>query len=567
MTSDISKIIRVMLILTGLLVSGDQGYGQTFDPVNPPEDIVIRIYHNWQYNPDAYTLTTLRLQERVAYFDFLGIQETTVIAILPDDQTDQETKKHLKGDINSQIYSWYYQKGLKFTLPHNPLPIPPMPTFSIFDGELIPISGATLKFYWRIADNPKNHLILIHTLVLDDTSTFEFPVSILYHDRLKIIFTHPDYGSALVDSQFNFTPYRKIYIPLVNINSPAYERAVKGVIRGTDNKPVQGVTITCDHIRTLGYGLMTPINGVTCHAVSNENGFFSLYLPIDKHDDLEYLIPPKSAYQLKIETPKEYLKWTQKRSFANDVAHVIQLSTRISPDTTTRLRKFKFIDENGTITDPELLKKIYVYKMHDTTKSNQRTRLDEWAQADNFPHGTYRAFLYKKYEFEDVIINADTLDVVVFKAKPPLIYSGRVIDAHSNLPLPGAFVIAMTGGASESNLAHITPQQWAVLHSLPASLGVNNPAFEPIKSNYGFSKITRTDQYGNYQFTSRPGDEVYGYIAFEEFYTGHMRRKFDIKTLPPPTLKSRIYSYFPPPKSVSLFWFPTHPISQFHPIG
>ncbi len=136
-----------------------------------------------------------------------------------------------------------------------------------------------------------------------------------------------------------------------------------------------------------------------------------------------------------------------------------------------------FEDENGPITNPGKLKRIYVDVVH-------QNKIIHQYKAGRFPYivkngrpllpGTYKATMWlqqganvKRRKFEPVEVTGDSPEQLVFKVKgrAEVLYCGQVVNAITGKPMEGAFVTV----SDIPDLSPLTHEQWIALHKLPAN--------------------------------------------------------------------------------------------------
>ncbi|MFB3891259.1 MAG: hypothetical protein ACE15C_04465 [Phycisphaerae bacterium] len=117
--------------------------------------------------------------------------------------------------------------------------------------------------------------------------------------RLRV--AHPEYGQAEGfasiarpegDKGPVFTQFR---VPLVQKDSAAFARALKGTVLGPDDKPVEGARIHCTVVRTPGEGLIQYHNRLP-DVLTDAEGKFAIYVPDpNPRNERGKLIPPSLA--------------------------------------------------------------------------------------------------------------------------------------------------------------------------------------------------------------------------------------------------------------------------------
>ena len=194
-------------------------------------------------------------------------------------------------------------------------------------------------------------------------------------------------------------------------------------------------------------------------------------------------------------------------------------------------RKFVFIGENGPITVASELEKIRIL-IRRPNKPNIELKYNDFKASCFSPNGTYQATMWDtptatSVKFEALHVTDASPEELVFEM-PLVTYYGQIVNGITNEPMDRAFVMAMWS-TGKGNLSMITSEQWGQLHALGNNPSPNDPALEPLREFYGFNKIVRTDEYGRFEIVCPVGENPYGFVCFEENYTGVMHRKYNLK--------------------------------------
>ncbi|HUS72956.1 MAG TPA: HEAT repeat domain-containing protein, partial [Sedimentisphaerales bacterium] len=482
--------------------------------------VKVRLYRNWMTNTAAYEKVGLKVKNYSVSFDALDANEGSIVAVLAKDQDEEVIKRALK----NRIYVWPFSKNLRMRLPDYNLE-PPADTSWFFDdalGELIP--NATVEIYLNKYKGPR---IKLGETVID--GSFKKPAVQDGQWRYEFIIYHPDYGIANVRAPY--TDQSHILTPLVQRTSTAATRAIWGVVLGPDGNPIEGATIKCINVRTLGEGLINSGNERST-VLTDADGGFCAYMPPSKQyqDQRGKLIPPKSKYQVRIEAPKEMglLPYVGQMENGRETTVVME-----SPG---NFHTFTFVDEYGVIDAPAGLEKIILI-IERGEKGRLTLGYSDWKEREAFPNGTYVAELISSWrpgtnhgriKFEPVEITGDSPEEIVLMVPEGVTYTGRVVHGITGEPFAGAYVITMESGSSK-RLEDITPDQWAAIHELGDDISVNDLAVNPIKKAYGFGEIVRTDMDGYYRVATKPGKDFYTFLAFEENFIAVSKRMYPPK--------------------------------------
>lgn len=343
--------------------------------------------------------------------------------------------------------------------------------------------------------------------------------------------SHEAYGTARVDLAQDGGG--NIMLPLVQRNSDAHRRALHGLVVDANRNPIAGASVRCDHVRTPGEGLISA--GSQASVMTGKDGRFSLYLPDatrrmqrfgdfdgpDKAPERGELIPVNSKFSLRIDVPGDPRCFPTAGAFSN----VDQATVRL--ERPAKARTLKFEDHSGgVVTDPEKLRYVRIY--YTRPGGGDRFALPErYAAGGHLAAGRYDAE-NDRVRYQPLVVSDDSADELIVRRPPAITFAGRVVDGVGGNPVAGAFVIGMTGTGQES-LAGLGTEAWAKLEALPAKPDLNDPAVALLRDIYTIDAIARTDDAGRYEITQKPGQEIYGLIAFARDGLPLMHRLYQSK--------------------------------------
>ncbi|MHC4464509.1 MAG: hypothetical protein ACYS30_24225, partial [Planctomycetota bacterium] len=421
------------------------------------KDVVVRLYKDWRAEPGSFEKVLIRLERSTVSFDLIKLDPNdvgdTVVAVFGEDQSDVNVAEAM-GDY---IYAELYKKGLRFSLSfgrfdskegltvvfhdafdaNTPIEVEDWDVrtrrHTVISG-CKPIPEANVVIFLRAHEGPR---IQLGKYMLDEEGSLPVPRTRGSLNWFDFVVSHPEYGTAMVSKSLR-EEMTTILLPLVRRGSVAADRAVWGTIVDPQGNPVAGATIACREVRTLGEGLINPIDD-SSKVISDVNGFFTFYMPNKKHrDERGVLVPPKSRYYLIIEAPQEYglLHYSDWAMNGQDTTIIMEWGDY--------LRTFVFEDDSGLITDPERLKAIHII-IERKDEEWLRFRYNDWKDGGRFPLGTYQALLYRAGEpgeFEPLEVTEDSPEQLIFRLSGSIFYHGRVIHGLTDEPMEGVFVIA-----------------------------------------------------------------------------------------------------------------------------
>ena len=487
-------------------------------------DVLVRIYNDWQTDPRAYKLINAPLSRLSISFDavrkaFPGIKDSAVVVVSGGQQKDEVVANMLGGSVCAERY----KKGQKLRI----RPLLPgsngSSQLNVTDALGLAFPKASVDIFVRgPGDNAPR--ICLSTADTDEQGRLQVPVLTGGLRYFSFVVSEPNYGIALIDPYIDLGDRKELNVPLVSRSTDAYERSIHGIVMDHEGNPVAGAVVSCSYIRTLGEGLINALNEWSNKSLTDDKGAFSLYLPNeDRRGERGYLIPPKSQYHVRIEAPKELGLVPYVKPIENGRDALVFLESG------GRFRTFAFEDANGPITDPNKLCYIGLTIIQ-SDGSRVSFRYEDFKDGGYFPLGEYHATRrgMDEFSFEPLTVNEQSPDELIFRLPESIFYYGQIVHGLTAEPMEGAFVIGFNAKA-KGNLSMITDQQWQALHALPADPDLTNPAVKPLCQIYSVKKIVRTDEYGCFYMSFRPG-EIYGFIAFEKDYLGLMHRKHALIT-------------------------------------
>jgi hypothetical protein len=260
--------------------------------------------------------------------------------------------------------------------------------------------------------------------------------------------------------------------------------------------------------------------------ISDKQGCFSMYLPIEKDSDKHgNLIPLASKYSARIEA-------SGLRNYFGEINSGEETTITMFPTGHGGyFHTFTFEDETGPITDPNQLGKIYITVKHD--RGLRSFQYDYWKKGGRFPLGNYQARITGPggLRFEAIEVTPDSPTLLVFRVQEKIVYHGQVVHGITGKPMQGAIV--MTGHIifSGEDASSVKPEQWEALHTLAANSYAEDQALADLQELIDFEKITQTDENGRFQIIFATGEDTYhsDFYALEKDYLCASHRTRDLK--------------------------------------
>jgi len=356
----------------------------------------------------------------------------------------------------------------------------------------------------------------------------------LQYTRLQFtcfVISHPDYGTAIAEPRPKGSDglLETCTVPLVKIGTEAQVRSIWGTVVDPNGKPVPGVVLECRDIATPGGGSMGPGYGHYYRTLTDKEGFFSLYVPLDRTDQNDItLVPLASTYRVTVKPPKELPLKEQHARIKSGIASTITLEYAAPQQ--KAFHTFSFCDEDGPITDTLALVRMRLHVRAPGSNPNSRPaslEYKQWKDGGIFPIGTYTAYLLGREElvFEPVEIAHDSPEHIVFLPKPPATreFYGRVVHGVTGQPIHGAIVFLklFVMGPTPANF---TTEQWQNLYVFASQPDLDKQTREELIGDLGihFEAIAASDDSGFYRLdhSSAKPDRISTIIVLAQNYLG-----------------------------------------------
>jgi len=349
------------------------------------------------------------------------------------------------------------------------------------------------------------------------------------------ILSHPDYGIALIEPATRGGSGRFLetcMAPLIRAGSKFDDRTIWGAVVDPNNNPVAKALIECNSVMLQSGGTINSRYGKKYRAITDTEGCFAMYLPIDKDSDRHgSLVPIASMYRVEIKAPKALGLVNYSGGINSGEETII---TMFPEGNDGYFHTFAFEDEFGPIADPEQLRLIVITIRQE--KGMRSFLYDRWKDGGKFPTGTYTVRFWgeKLLRFKPIQVTEDSPELLVFKAKAKdsIFYKGRVIHGLTGEPIPGAIVMKLPSGSDRIPANANDEQTWAML-SVGPELYPSDLIFEFLKEDFKSTMMTRTDINGDFQIAlpKREDGNPEELIAVKKDYLGaHQQLKYVVPT-------------------------------------
>ncbi len=477
-------------------------------------EVFVRVYKDPRKEPARFELVAAKVTgESVPLAAIPGADPCSVVLICPQDQQDD--------DLRAMMGQWLMARcvadGKSLSMPNLWWPTlsdrPACDRWIIEDAPGDPIRGAQVEVFLVKRGRAGRCTVCLGQWVVPDGSMEAIQAGGGFSMWVEV--SHPDYGKA--SSGPVMPGYPEIRVPLVRLGSEARERAIWGTVADESGRAVSGAEILSDSVRTLGEGLIRPSRwGGSGKAITDANGFFALYTPPDSmFAELQgSLIPPGSRYHVTVTPSADSDLAPFEGTVPNGIATRITLR-----HIDRRARTFVFQTADGVVQDLEVLKRITI-EVQPPGRSAQKYDHAQWSADLAMPEGTYVATLEtdaSAQRFEPLLVTEDSPDVLVFRDRAAVSYSGQVLHAKTGLPLAGAFVLIETRGGSK-RFSDLTDAQWTSLEQLDLHPDADDEALKAVGQVYPFLDVVRTDIGGRYEICLDGGTDFYALVCFARDY-------------------------------------------------
>jgi hypothetical protein len=434
-----------------------------------------------------------------------------VVVVLGSEQQDK---------IVAQMFEdWVY---IQTYLARNPVPIwhqfrkdPGPQTWSFCDGLGDPIPNATVDIFLR-EDHYHTH-VHIGQVKLDRRGQTNGLKRLHSMSRFVFLLSHPDYGIASVELSGSAPEYSPtpIILPLVTKDSEAYSHSLHGVVTDTEGHPVPNTTFEFMMYNAVNNRTLKFYGSATHKCFTDERGTFAIYPPVAQNETLtKDLIPLGTTFRV-LAYPPDNLD-LRSAGPQHLIAGTQTTITLERVNTETYFRRFIFEDYDGTITDPEELKKITVSIARRGVSPLQYS-YDQWKDGGQFPFGKFSATKTRRgdpLKFESVEVNSESPEEIVFITNQYTLYRGRVVNGLTGESMPN---IIVGSGLYVEDSRPIPESKLTSYRAKALSEASQELSIERLHSLQ--ERVALTDEQGNYEFeffSGGPAPVLRKLTAFEK---------------------------------------------------
>lgn len=420
------------------------------------------------------------------------------------------------------------------------VPVLPKEKWTVFTDALgQPIPNATVAIYSgqtyerRTHPNPTIYQ-------LDSQGRLKPPQECPRLEHSCFVVSHPDYGTAITEPRSKATQniLETCTVPLVLIGTEAQVRSIWGAVVDPNGEPLSGVVLECRYISTPSGGTMGLNGGYHCKTLTDDDGLFSLYMPIEQTDQNDIkLVPLASTYIVTVKPPKEM---PFKEKYARIISGVeTAITLEYSKPQTKFFHTFSFEDENGPITNHIELMLMKINIKPKVTKSLNPTSTIEYKDYKNgglFPLGTYTAHSRSRDQmvFQPVEVTKNSPEHLVFRAIPSTTkgFSGLIIYGPTGEPIEGAAVF-LRFFLTEPNPADLTDEQWQAIYNVASQPDIDRKTRSELLSGLrlAYETAALSDSSGSYYIShssAKPLSRL-DIVALKKGYMGACQHRMPLK--------------------------------------
>ena len=485
--------------------------------------VMVRIYRDWRKDPALYNLVSSEIRDSQFAIRSGNMSQTAILAIMADDQASPEIAKVFEGvhwikAIESKDGLKIYATG-RISLVGFPGRSVKETGCLIMDARGEPIENAAATLTYFAGEDEAAPRIVIQDLKTGPGGKFCFSECDGLFQNMLCRIEHPGYGIVeMRGSTMSFVMNKRFHLPLVRTDTPAAERALRGVVTTPEGQPCAGVAIACSAVQTPGGGGINASNQ-SAQVITGSDGRFRLYVPYaDTRKEMGDLIPPGSYYQIRVSAPGKSVFLPHSERIRNDG------EARITLVRGTHYHAFRFVDNAGATIDP-IPQGYEPFSLILRLPDGKRTVVfekDFIRTGGQIPLGKLELNQYgnNAWKFQPMEITAASPPELIFVADARKTYTGRVAHAVTGQGLPGILVFAQDNN-SAVNIADISPEQWHALHALPPAPSQEEPVLQSLKEMLGLRYAARTGPDGAFRIDPSPTANYYGFIAVEENFLAY----------------------------------------------
>ena len=486
--------------------------------------VMVRVYRDWRKDPAIYKLVPAEIHSFQFTIRPADMAPSAILAVWGADQVSTETAKALEGAL------WIKTLESKDGTLVDPAGMFSFPGSDerrtrengerfIMDARGEPIENAAATLTYFAGEDEAAPRIVIQDLKTGPGGKFCFSECDGLFQNMLCRIEHSDYGIVeMRGSTMSFVMNKRFLLPLVRADTPAAERALRGVVTTPEGQPCAGVAIACSAVQTPGGGGINASNQ-SAQVITGSDGRFRLYVPYaDTRKEMGDLIPPGSYYQIRVSAPGKSVFLPHSERIRNDG------EARITLVRGTHYHAFRFVDNAGATIDPTHQgRDTFCMTLYLPDKKRTVVFEKEFIRTGGqIPLGTLELNQYgnNAWKFQPMEITETSPPELILVADARKTYAGRVAHGVTGQGLPGILVFAQDNN-SDINVEDITQERWRALHALPPAPSQEEPVLQSLKEMLGLRYAARTGPDGAFRIDPSPTANYYGFIAVEENFLAY----------------------------------------------
>ncbi len=462
----------------------------------------VRIYNDWRNGARTYDLISVPIEGVCVSKTYLseqavGIDRFDVIVVAPRDQQDQAVSTLL----GNRVLVCMYIDSEPLSLWPESLKSPSKTNWTLTDVLGAPLAETEVEIALEqrgmLSSRPSVGRLWLANARTDRNGRLPIVDVASRYWTSAIVVKNPTGGSVYAVPQ---QPEHGVFVVPFTRHVLPSKALFWGTVLDAHGLPAENIVVEGGVIKGPGGASLGKRNRYGHKAITDEYGRFSLALTTAEGT----LPPPHSHCLVHIDRLSEPRYWYGYVPLGRQCTISLK-------DFPLHFHTFTFENQNGTITDPGLLRKIQIEILR---PDKQRLRLEYslFHEGMKLPPGTYRAFTAEQDSrtFHAIQVDDDSPEQLVFRMQQDVLYRGRTVHALTGEPVPFALVMAgqYRPGVPHMNprdrmdAAIVTEQQWQAIHELRAEPLPAHPALDPLRRFSNPTKVIRADADGRFAFAA-----------------------------------------------------------------